>query len=132
MTIEQIDLKSWNAIEGLVNPIKTKKRYKEMLELVENILERVGQSKSHPMLPILETLSLLIEDYEDRTLKIPKSSPVTTLEYLMQEHGLNQSELPEIGSQSIVSDVLKGKRKLNLRQVKALSKKFGLTVDTFV
>ena len=50
----------------------------------------------------------------------------------MQEHGLNQSELPEIGSQSIVSDVLKGKRKLNLRQVKALSKKFGLTVDTFV
>ena len=35
----------------------------------------------------------------------------------MQEHGLNQSDLPEVGTQSVVSAVLAGKRSLNLRQV---------------
>ena len=132
MKISDIDLESWSAVQGLVTPIKTKKRYKQMLELVESIFDRVGQSKTHPMLPILETISILIEDYEDKELKLPKTSPIAVIEYLMQEHGLNQSELPEIGSQSVVSDVLKSKRKLNLRQIKALAKRFNLTVDTFV
>ncbi len=30
--------------------------------------------------------------------------------YLMEEHGLRQSDLPEIGSQGVVSEILNGKR----------------------
>ena len=50
----------------------------------------------------------------------------------MEDHGLRQSDLPEIGSQSVVSEVLAGKRKLNARQVKALSRRFGLPADLFL
>ena len=36
---------------------------------------------------------------------------------------------PEIGSQGVVSEVLAGKRALNLRQVKALAKRFAVPMD---
>jgi HTH-type transcriptional regulator/antitoxin HigA len=50
----------------------------------------------------------------------------------MQQHGLKQSDLPEIGSQGVVSEILAGKRALNVRQVKTLSVRFGVSTATFV
>jgi HTH-type transcriptional regulator/antitoxin HigA len=53
------------------------------------------------------------------------------LKVLMEEHGLRQGDLPEIGSQGVVSEILRGKRELNVRQIAALSKRFGLPADVF-
>ena len=53
------------------------------------------------------------------------------LAQLMIEHDLPQKDLPEIGPQPLVSAVLSGKRKLNLRQVKALAKRFSLPMEVF-
>ena len=46
--------------------------------------------------------------------------------------GTKQSDLPEVGPQSVVSEVLSGKRKLNVRQVSALAKRFRLPADVFI
>jgi len=54
------------------------------------------------------------------------------LRYLMDEHGLRQSDLSEIGSQGVVSDVLHGKRQLNARQIRALAKRFGVSPAVFL
>ncbi len=50
----------------------------------------------------------------------------------MDEHGLTQSELPEIGSQGVVSEILNGKRELNARQIRALGMKFKVSAAVFV
>jgi HTH-type transcriptional regulator/antitoxin HigA len=50
----------------------------------------------------------------------------------MEEHDLKQSDLPEIGSQGVVSEVLAGRRQLNIRQVKALSERFGISPAVFI
>ena len=50
----------------------------------------------------------------------------------MQAHGLSQADLPEIGSQGVVCEILQGKRKLNLRQIRCLAKRFDVTLATFV
>jgi len=47
----------------------------------------------------------------------------------MEEHGLNQSELTEVGAQSVVSAVLAGKRAQNLRQEKALARRFSVPLE---
>ena len=47
----------------------------------------------------------------------------------MAEHGQRQSELPEIGSQGVVSEVLSGRRALNLCQVMALARRFAVPMD---
>ena len=49
----------------------------------------------------------------------------------MEQHGLSQSEIPEVGSQGMVSEVLNGKRELNKRQIEALSRRFHLSPAAF-
>lgn len=60
------------------------------------------------------------------------SSPVAVLRLLMEEHGLNQSDLPEVGSQGVVSETLRGRRHLNVRQVRALSERFEVSPAVFI
>jgi HTH-type transcriptional regulator/antitoxin HigA len=50
----------------------------------------------------------------------------------MEQHDLKQTDLHEIGSQGVVSEILTGKRELNLRQVRALSERFGVSAATFL
>jgi HTH-type transcriptional regulator / antitoxin HigA len=45
---------------------------------------------------------------------------------------LTQVDLPEIGSQGMVSEVLGGKRELNVRQVRALAQRFHVSAAVFV
>ena len=55
------------------------------------------------------------------------------LRALMDQHGLTQSELPqELGSQGVVSEILSGKRAMNLRQMRALATRFSVPVAAFV
>lgn len=49
----------------------------------------------------------------------------------MTEHGLRQKDLLEVGTLSVTSGLLAGKRKLNLRQVKALTQRFRAPMDVF-
>jgi hypothetical protein len=53
-------------------------------------------------------------------------------QFLMQQHGLKQGDLTEIGSQGVVSEILSGKRELNIRQIRALSERFRVSPATFV
>jgi HTH-type transcriptional regulator/antitoxin HigA len=50
---------------------------------------------------------------------------------LMEERGLKQSDLPEVGTQSVISDLLTGKRRLNLRQVCALASRLHVPMEVF-
>lgn len=71
-----------------------------------------------------------IREYEGRVHPWPDTStPASVLASLMDEHGLRQSDLPEIGSQGVVSEVLAGKRQLNLRQVRALAARFSVPME---
>ena len=50
----------------------------------------------------------------------------------MQEHGLTQAQVPEVGSQGVVSEVLAGKRQLNTRQLAALCRRFSVPADVLL
>ncbi|HTM64438.1 MAG TPA: helix-turn-helix domain-containing protein [Gammaproteobacteria bacterium] len=59
-------------------------------------------------------------------------SPIDMLEFLMNEHGLSQNDLPEIGSQSLVSKILSGERKLTVEHIQQLSNRFGVSTFLFI
>jgi len=50
----------------------------------------------------------------------------------MEEHQVVQSNLKEVGSQGVVSEVLNGKRDLNVRQIRALAKRFHVSPGAFI
>ncbi len=50
----------------------------------------------------------------------------------MEEHGLKQKDLTELGSPGVVSEILSGKRELNKRQIKSLSERFKCNPAIFI
>ena len=115
---------------GLGAPIADDAHYERMLQTVDALMDDAGALESGPLGALVALLTDRIRAYEARAHPWPNAStPASVLAYLMIEHGLRQSDLPEIGSQGVVSEVLAGKRALNLRQVKALAKRFAVPMD---
>ena len=54
------------------------------------------------------------------------------LRFFMEEHDLTQSDLSEVGSQGVVSEILNGRRELNVRQIRALAKRFRVSPAVFI
>jgi HTH-type transcriptional regulator/antitoxin HigA len=82
---------------------------------------------------LIDVISHMLTIYDEReNYEIKNVSGIKALKFLMTQHHLNQSSLPEIGSQGVVSEVLRGKRKLNLSQIQKLSKRFHVSPDTFI
>lgn len=81
---------------------------------------------------LAELLTLLINDYEDKHYQLPKSSGIEVLKELMRANSLRQKDLAEeFGTESIVSEVLNGKRELNKEQIKRLSERFRISPAVF-
>ena len=103
--------------------------YDNAVAVLDDILDEIGQNEDHPL---AEMLALSIESYEEAHVPIPDSFGPQILRSLMEEHGLNQSDLAEIGSQGIVSEILSGKRELNVRQIAHLATRFGVSPALFI
>jgi HTH-type transcriptional regulator / antitoxin HigA len=79
-----------------------------------------------------ELLTLLIESYEEEHHTIRAASPVEVLQELVTANNLRQKDLaPQLGSESIVSEILSGRRELNKRHIENLSKRFNVSPEVF-
>jgi HTH-type transcriptional regulator/antitoxin HigA len=105
-----------------------------MNSLMESILELVGDDEDHELADLLDIVSTLVTQYENaHHAELPPAEPREVLRFLMEQHDLRQNDLAkDLGSQSVVSDVLAGRRELNTRQVRALAKKFGVSPAVFI
>jgi len=112
--------------------LRTKKEYERAVGLLDTILDEIGEDEKHPLAELADAISVFIEKYEEEHVRFPVAKPAAVLKFLMRAHDLRQSDLPEIGSQGVVSEVLTGKRELNTRQIKRLAKRFGVSPGVFI
>ena len=124
--------KVWPNIQNVFSVPHNEKDYNNLVNLLDSLIDEVGNNESHPLSSLMETIGSLIETYESQNYPDIEGDPINTLKTLMEEHGLKQSDLPEIGSQGVVSEIISGKRQLNVRQVKLLSKRFKVSPVVFV
>ena len=135
-TMEKIEQpnfqKAWSIVEeGLF--IKNEKDYENAVKILDKLLDSVGTNENHPMYSYLDTLGTLIGEYEDEHLPpMGGASPKDVLQSLMDEHGLDQRDLPEVASQGVISELLSGKRDFTLRQIRQLSKRFCISSEVFI
>jgi len=122
----------WPKVQCLLSVPHNNNGYEKLVRLLDSLIDEVGNNESHPLASLMETLGTLIEAYEARNTPEIEGDPVSVLKDLMQEHGIKQSDLPEIGSQGVVSEILSGRRDLNVRQISALSKRFHVSPAVFV
>lgn len=128
----EVILKIWPKVSNILSTIHSKAQYEYAVGVLDKLIDIVGEDENHPLASLMETIGTLIENYENLHYPEPKGDPIACLKYLMEEHQLKQSDMIELGSQGVVSEILNGKRQLNLRQVKALSKRFKLSPAVFI
>jgi HTH-type transcriptional regulator/antitoxin HigA len=115
-----------------ISTIRDEGHYARMTQMLESLLDEAGGDEHHPVMGLVDIVGDLIEDYEAEQHQLPEVSGIDALKFLMAQHGLKQGDLQEIGSQGVVSEILTGKRELNVRQVRALSQRFGVSTATFL
>lgn len=120
------------ALARAANPPSRKAHYRRMVAMLQALLDETGGNESHPAMALADIVGDLVEDYEAAHHPLPPTTGLQALKLLMQQHHLRQGDLPEVGSQGVVSEVLAGKRELNLRQVRALSRRFKVSPATFI
>lgn len=128
---------AWQAFQSALPvrlaAIHTAQEYERSVVFMNQLLDVVGDDEEHELADMLELLGQLVEDYEKSHHDVPDAEPGQVLRFLMDQHGLKQSDLAqELGAQSVVSEVLNGHRQINARQAKALAKRFGVSVAVFV
>ena len=112
--------------------LHTKAEYDRAVAVLDDILDEIGQQETLPLADLAETLALSIEAYEDTHIAMPNASGPEILRSLMEDHKLAQSDMPEIGSQGVVSEILSGKRDLNVRQIAQLAARFCVSPALFM
>ena len=122
----------WPDIQNIFSVPHNEKGYKRLVQFLDGLIDEVGEDESHPLASLMEALGSLIESYEARNIPEIQGNPIDTFKTLIEEHGLKQSELPEIGSQGVISEILSGKRQPNVRQIKLLSKRFNVSPVVFM
>ena len=127
-------LPAWDQFRAAtdISTIRDEAHYARMTQMLESLLDEAGGDERHPIMGLVDIVGDLIEDYETEQHHLPETSGIDALKFLMEQHGLKQRDLEEIGSQGVVSEILAGKRELNVRQVRALSERFGVSTATFL
>ena len=124
--------KVWPNIQSVFSVPHNEKDYNKLVKLLDSLIDEVGNNGSHRLSRLMETIGSLIESYESQNYPDIEGDPINALKTLMEEHGLKQSDLPEIGSQGVVSEIISGKRQLNVRQLKLLGERFKVSPIVFV
>ena len=119
-------------VEVPLGVLRSDKDYQEAVAILDEIIDEIGQDEGRPLAELAEALALFIQSYEEAHTQIPEATGPEVLRSLMEAHGLTQSELPEIGSQGVVSEILSGERELNIRQTRRLAKRFGVSPAVFI
>ena len=99
-----------------------------------SVLHSLSMEKNQTAEPrhYIQLLAVLIEAWDNVHHAIENATPIEVLQTLMAANNLKQENLaPILGTESIVSDILKGKRNLTVEHIARLSKRFKVSPAVF-
>jgi HTH-type transcriptional regulator/antitoxin HigA len=112
--------------------ITTTEQLDQAVAVLNRLLDCGGADEQHPLAGVVTVLGELIGRFEDATYPAADVEPSEMLRFLMVQHRLGESDLPDVGTQRVVSEILNKQRELNLRQIKALAARFHLPPGVFL
>ncbi len=113
-----------------IKPIRTKRDYNTTLKQVDELWDAKANS---PEADILNILTILIEDYEDKHYEIYPPNPIEAIKFRMEQLGLKNKDIAKLlGGANRVSEILHGKRDLTVKMVRALNKELGIPAESLL
>lgn len=133
----QNSLFKWLYLHLPPRPITSRKMHRAYATAVSILLReremgRFDRASSKAVAIYLKSVTPFIDEYEKNEFPVALSSPEDVLRFLMEQNDLTQYDLAsDLGGQPVVSDILRGKRRLSREQIERLSKRFCVTPATF-
>ena len=125
-------IKVWPVASKVLSTFETEQQYNKAVGWLDELIDEASENEVPLIESLINTLGTLVKDYEDRNIPEPNADPIDCLKFLMEGHNLKPSNLPEVGSQEVVSDILSGKRPLTVKQIKGLSERFNVSPAVFI
>ncbi|HEX8735261.1 MAG TPA: hypothetical protein VF721_08075 [Pyrinomonadaceae bacterium] len=63
--MQTIDVQSWKNISDTVFVPHTEDEYNRLVEMLDELIDEVGEDEAHPLASLMDVLSALIENYEN-------------------------------------------------------------------
>lgn len=116
----------------MLKPIKNSQQYEDALartyELIQKKIEPDSKESDE-----LEILSILIKEYENEHYPVPKPNPIEAIKFRLDQMNMSEADLSAIlGYRSRKSEILSGKRKLNLAMIRKLVEKLHIPADVLI
>jgi HTH-type transcriptional regulator / antitoxin HigA len=121
----------WNAIAPLLT-IRNEYQYDLAIDRLNNLIDEIGTNEQHPLYHLLDALGTMIEAYEREHYEISHCSGSDALAYLMEEHELSSSDLPEIGTSETIEAILINEKAFTLVQIQQLAQRFKVQPQVFL
>jgi HTH-type transcriptional regulator / antitoxin HigA len=113
-----------------LKPIEDKNQYNEYLKIIDQLIDCEEDSLEEE---VLELVSILVEDYENKHYPIEAPDPIEAIKIKMEEEGLRKKDLAKyFGSASRVSEVLNRKRPLTLDMMRKINQGMGISAKTLL
>ena len=116
----------------MLKPIKNNQQYDVALSRTYTLMQKNIKPDSKES-DELEILSILIKAYENVRYPVPKPNPLEAIKFRLDQMNMSESELSEIlGHRSRKSEILSGKRKLNLSMIRKLTEKLNIPAAVLI
>lgn len=114
-----------------IKPIKTESQYEDSLKRIYELIQKDVKPNSKDS-DELEILSILVKDYENEVYPMDKPNPIEAIKFRLEQLGVTEAFLSRIIGTSRKSEILSGSRKLNLSQIRKISKNLNISADILV
>ena len=113
-------------------PIGSKAALEKSYKLIDKLMSKPALTRAES--EMLELLSLLVEQYESREHPTPQVSAADMLEHLIESRGITNATLAAETQvpRSTVTDILAGRRRISLGNVRKFADYFHVPPSVFV
>ena len=125
-------MQHWNMVAPAIATPTNKQDYLQLMENLREAIVIVENRTKSPLKGLIAAMGEAAKKWEDEHMDAFEGDGLTALKYLIKLHSVRQTELKEIGSQGVVSEVLNGKRALTLRHVRELASRFNVSPNVFI
>ncbi|PCI65502.1 MAG: transcriptional regulator [Gammaproteobacteria bacterium] len=125
-------MQHWNMVAPAIDCPQNQADYETLISNIQDAIELVENRSNSHLTGLIEAMATAAEKYEEKFVENLEGGALASLKYLIKLHGVRQSELKEIGSQGVVSEILNAKRSLTLRHVKELALRFNVSPSVFI
>ncbi len=62
-------IKAWSNLNDTLFVPRTETEYQKLVNLLDDLIDEVGEDESHPLASLMEIIGLLIENYESENVR---------------------------------------------------------------